>query len=395
MKRNVTLIISGISLAVASSGAYHPAQATSDHIVQTGKSPNAPLPDQFIVVARSGVPATSIAAAVGTTPKFVYHTVFDGFAAALNPAQVNQLRRDPNVVAVEQDHTFAISPTETTIQSQGQGTAQLTPPWNLDRIDQATGLDGVYKYDHTGAGVHAYVIDTGIKTSQPEFGGRAIDVYDVSDGDGQDCQGHGTHVSGIIGSESYGVAKDVQLRGVKVFPACTSTTATSTIIAGVDWVATHAIHPAVANMSLSGDLSPALNTAVNNLANSGIFVAVAAGNSSGDACTESPASASTVLAVAASDINDTRASFSNFGPCVDLYAPGVNIPSVPLTGIKPLVLSGTSMAAPMVTGVAAHFKQELKDVPTGFLNRVIISGATEGVIKNNPANTPNRLLFKP
>lgn len=243
----------------------------------------------------------------------------------------------------------------------------------------------------TGSGVRAYVIDTGIATAHADFGDRAANVYDAFGGNGQDCNGHGTHVAGTIGAAAYGVAKASSLRGVRVLD-CNGSGSTSGIIAGVDWVRQNAIKPAVANLSLGGGLSSALNTATSNLASSGVFVAVAAGNENQDACKVSPASASGVLTVAASDKNDVRASFSNFGSCVELYAPGVNITSTWLSG-GTKTISGTSMASPHVAGVAALYKS-YGDAASSTVNTWILDNSTLNVITSNVSGTPNRLLFK-
>jgi subtilisin family serine protease len=263
-------------------------------------------------------------------------------------------------------------------------------PWGLDRIDQrALPLSRSYTYNSTGAGVSVYVIDTGLQSNHPDFGGRARNVYDTFGGNGEDCQGHGTHVGGTIGGATYGVAKSAQLRGVKVLN-CSGSGSTSGIIAAVDWVRRNAAKPAVANMSLGGGYSGSLNTAVTNLVNSGVFVAVAAGNEGQNACNVSPASASGTYTVAA-DKTDTRASFSNYGACVDGYAPGVAIKSAWLTS-GTNTISGTSMASPHVAGVAALYKSRNGDVAASTIVSWINTNATANVIKSNPSQTPNRLL---
>src|SRR5205823_3737496 len=207
-------------------------------------------------------------------------------------------------------------------------------------------LSGTYTYTSSGAGVHAYIIDTGIWTLHPEFGGRADNVFDAYHAMGEDCNGHGTHVAGTIGAATYGVAKSVSLHGVRVL-SCAGLGLTSDVIAGVDWVTANHVSPAVANMSLGGGKSSALDQAVTNLYNSGVFLAVAAGNDDVDACTESPSGAPSVFTVAASEKTDAKASYSNWGTCVEVYAPGSSIKSTFLAGTT-MTLSGTSMATPHV-----------------------------------------------
>ncbi|GHH63444.1 hypothetical protein GCM10017673_04310 [Streptosporangium violaceochromogenes] len=384
----MALTISGILLTLAPPVGLHWAQATSGEAVKALRTSEDPDPDKYIVTLKSGAQIPPY-----VSPIHVYQTAVNGFSAALTPEQLDRLRDNPGVVAVEKDQVIQLPP-PLRIGTDHTRYQQFSPPWNLDRIDQRIGLNNRYTFNHTGHSVHAYVIDTGIQTGQDEFGGRASNVFDSFNGNGVDCQGHGTHVAGTIGSDSWGVAKQVQLRGVKVFPQCGGSTMSSAIIAGVDWVAAHAVHPAVANLSLGGPRSVALNTAVTNLADSGVFVSVSADNLNSDACNRSPASASNVMTVAASDINDKRAGFSNFGPCVDLYAPGVQIPSVALSGINPSLLTGTSQAAPAVAGVAALYKDAYGDMSSAYLQKWILMEATQDAIKENPPETPNLLLFK-
>jgi len=235
------------------------------------------------------------------------------------------------------------------------------------------------------------VIDTGIATAHADFGGRAQNVYDAFGGNGQDCNGHGTHVAGTVGGATYGIAKASSLRGVRVLD-CSGSGSTSGIIAGIDWVRANHIKPAVANMSLGGGYSSALNAATDNLSGAGVFVAVAAGNENQNACNVSPASAAAPTVVAASDKTDTRATFSNFGSCVEVYAPGVNVTSTWLSG-GTNTISGTSMASPHVAGVAALYKSG-GDAASSTINSWILTNASAGVVRSNPSGTPNRLLFK-
>jgi len=240
--------------------------------------------------------------------------------------------------------------------------------------------------------VHAYIIDTGIYASHTQFGGRANNVYDALGGNGTDCNGHGTHVAGTVGSATYGVAKAVRLHGVRVL-SCSGSGTWSQVISGMNWVASNAIRPAVANMSLGGSFNSSVNSAATALSNAGVFTAIAAGNSNLNACNYSPASASNVTTVAASDRTDLRASFSNFGSCVEVYAPGVSVTSTWLNG-GTNTISGTSMASPHVAGVGALYKATYGDASWSTINSWIINNSTANVIRSNPAGTPNRLLYK-
>jgi len=348
------------------------------------------VPGQYIVVFREGVAdprglSTRMAKAHGGTLRFTYTSALQGFAARLNDDAVRALERDPLVAYVEPDREFRIDVTQS-MNANGD-------PWGLDRIDQtALPLSRTYTYTATGAGVHAYIIDTGIWTMTADFGGRANNVYDAFGATGEDCNGHGTHVSGTIGGATYGVAKGVSLHGVRVL-SCGGVGLTSQIIAGIDWVRQNAVKPAVANMSLGGGLSTALNDATTNLWNSGVFVAVAAGNDNVDACTASPASATGAFTVAASEKTDAKASYSNWGNCVEAYAPGSAIVSDYLLGTTNS-LSGTSMASPHVAGVAVLYKATFGDASSATVSNWIISNSTTGVITGNPGGTPNRLLSK-
>jgi subtilisin family serine protease len=258
------------------------------------------VPGQYIVTMKH---ASQVSRAIRFP---TVHRFGNGFAARLSASQLRKIQSDPDVASIEQDQIMRIA------------TTQTSPTWGLDRIDERTlPLSHSYTYTHTGSGVDAYVIDTGIDTSLTQFGGRANTVYG-----GSDCNGHGTHVAGIIGSKSYGVAKSVRLHAVQVL-GCDGSGTTSDVIAGINWVRTHHAAKSVANLSLGGSKSTALNDAVTALSKSGVFVAVAAGNDNADACLSSPASAASVEAAAASSSTDTRASFSDYGSCVDIYAPGI------------------------------------------------------------------------
>jgi subtilisin family serine protease len=283
------------------------------------------------------------------------------------------------------------------VEEDGVVTADVTqsnPPWGLDRIDQRNRpLSATYTYNWTGSGVRAYVIDTGIRTSHSQFAGRASNVFDAFGGSGADCNGHGTHVAGTIGGSTYGVAKSALLRGVRVLD-CNGSGSTSGVIAGVDWVRNNRINPAVANMSLGGGASSSLDTAVNNLANSGVAIAVAAGNSNTDACTQSPARAASAITVGSTTTSDARSSFSNFGVCLDLFAPGSGILSSWFSSdTATATLSGTSMASPHVAGAAALYKQANPSASASTIRNALVNNATTNVISGAGSGSPNRLLY--
>jgi subtilisin family serine protease len=281
-------------------------------------------------------------------------------------------------------------------------------PWGLDRIDQrALPLSHTYTFTRNGAGVRAYIIDTGIRFTHQDFGGRARSGFDAIDGgSADDCNGHGTHVSSTLGGSTFGVAKGVSLVAVRVLD-CNGSGALSGVISGLDWaVGDHAAgQPAVANMSLGGGASSSLDAAVNRLISDGVTVAVAAGNSNADACGSSPSRVAAAFTVAASDINDALASFSNRGRCVDIIAPGVNITAAWLdSDTATNTISGTSMATPHAAGAAAKFLQANPSAAPATVTAALVNASTKGAISGTaaprcrpfrscPAATPNQLLF--
>ena len=352
--------------------------------------PGLAIPGQYIVVLRDDVDDPEGKSREknnrqGGAMSHTYRNVIKGFSARLSDAAVKDLLADPDVAYIEEDQQVTLS------------TTQSPPPsWGLDRIDERSlPLSNSYTYNATAAQqsvVRAYIIDTGILTSHPDFGGRASVGFDAMGGNGIDCNGHGTHVAGTVGGATYGIAKSVKLVAVRVLN-CSGSGTNSGVIAGMDWVATNHISPAVANMSLGGGSSSAVNTSANNLASSGVFLAVAAGNSNANACNSSPSGAANATVVAASAINDSRASFSNFGSCVDLYAPGVSIKSDWLNN-GTNTISGTSMASPHVTGVGALYKAVNGNASFSTIRSWLVNNATNNAISGNPAGTPNKLLFK-
>jgi subtilisin family serine protease len=314
--------------------------------------------------------------------KHVYKHALNGFAIEMSEADAEMLSLDFRVKYVEEDGVMEAIAT------------QSNPPWGLDRIDQRDRpLSGTYTYNWTGSGVRVYVIDTGIRTAHTQFGGRASNVFDVNGGNGQDCNGHGTHVSGTVGGSTYGVAKSALLRGVRVF-GCGNTTSTSNIIAGVNWVTSNHIKPAVANMSVGGPASSSMDTAVNNLINAGVTVAVAAGNSNTNACTQSPARAAAAITVGSTTWSHARSSFSNYGTCLDLFAPGSSILSAWYTSnTATATLSGTSMTSPHVAGVAALYKQANPSASPTTIRNAIVNNSTTNRLTSIGSGSPNRLLY--
>lgn len=348
------------------------------------------IPGQYIVVLKEVTPfdaAMSVQSYAQQDPDtvvlYTYADVIQGFAAQLSPEMVDALRADPSVTYVEADQVVSIGATQTN-----------PPSWGLDRIDQRNRpLDNSYTYNYTGAGVNAYIIDTGILASHSNFGGRVRSGYTaINDGQGtNDCQGHGTHVAGTVGSSSYGVAKQVTLYAVRVL-GCDGSGTNAGVIAGVDWVAQNHIKPAVANMSLGGGASSAVDTAVRNAIVAGVTVVVAAGNDNQNACNYSPARQPDAITVGSTTNTDARSSFSNIGACLDIFAPGSNIVSTSRTG-GTQSMSGTSMASPHAAGVAALYLQANPSASPAQVANALINNATVNVVTGAGAGSPNRLLY--
>ena len=351
------------------------------------------IPDQYIVVFDDAVSDDDVVALAeelslkhGGLKDKVYTKALKGFSVKMSEGQARKLADDERVAFVEEDGVMST------------GTTQTGATWGLDRIDQRDRpLNGTFVYTRTGAGVKAYIIDTGIRKTHTQFGGRAIDGFDAVDGSlpAADCNGHGTHVSGTVGGSTYGVAKGVTLVAVRVLD-CNGSGSTSGVIAGIDWVrGNHASgQPAVANMSLGGGASTALDNAVVNCINDGVTFAIAAGNSNANACNSSPARVAAAITVGSTTSSDARSSFSNYGSCLDIFAPGSSITSSWSTSDTATnTISGTSMATPHVAGVAALYLQSNPGASPATVRNALVNNSSLNKISNAGSGSPNRLLF--
>jgi subtilisin family serine protease len=348
----------------------------------------------YLVVLRDGVSSEAAAAAatsLGADVTAVWSDALHGFAARLTPTQLTALRASSQVAYVEPDAVVSLS-----------GTIANPQSWGIDRIDQRNlPLSLSYTWNNTGSGVTAYVIDTGIRFTHTQFGGRAVSGADYVDGGAaDDCNGHGTHVAGTVGGSTIGVAHSVSLVAVRVLD-CAGNGTLSGVVSGVNWAAANhaAGTPAVANMSLGSAANSTVDTAVQGLVNDGVTVAVASGNGNAagvrqNACNYSPARVAAAITVGATNSSDAAASFSNYGTCVDILAPGVQILSSWYTGdTAGAYLDGTSMASPHVAGVAALYLQGNPGASPATVASALIANSTSGVVTNVGTGTPNRLLF--
>lgn len=350
-----------------------------------------PIPGRYIVVLKDSVSdpdaeSGNLTRQHGGKVHRTYGRALKGFTVTLPDAALQGMRNHPNVAYIEQDQTVSLNQ----VSPENQAT------WGLDRIDQADRpLDTQYHFNITGAGVNAFIIDTGIRADHVEFTGRLLPGYNVvADANGtNDCNGHGTHVSGTVGGATWGVAKGVSLIPVRVLD-CSGSGSYSDVIAGIDWVAASTRRPAVANISLGGGVSQALNAAVAGAVSKGVTMVVAAGNSNASACNYSPSSEPSAITVGATANDDTRASYSNYGSCLDIFAPGNAITSAWNTSSTASnTISGTSMAAPHVTGVAALVLAANPAASPAAVASFLTSKATPNRLGLIGTGSPNLLAY--
>ena len=390
MKRFVPLAVAVLAVAACqdASGPASYARPTAPASVNAAKA--VPIPGDYIITLRDDVTdvdgvARSLSALHKGALKHLYKSALKGFAVQnISEAAAAAIAADPRVERVEADQVMSAVGTES------------PATWGIDRIDQsALPLDNSYTYANDGSNVTVYIIDTGINFGHVDFGGRAstgVDEVTIG-GSAADCNGHGTHVSGTVGGNIYGVAKNVKLVAVRVLN-CSGSGTTSGVVAGIDWVTANRLLPAAANMSLGGGFSTTLNQAVARAVAAGVTFAVAAGNSTADACNSSPSSEPSAITVGATDINDGFAYFSNYGSCVDINAPGVNITSDWYgSNTATNTISGTSMATPHVTGAAALYLSANPTATPAEVASALTSNATQGAISSVPAGTVNLLLY--
>jgi subtilisin family serine protease len=337
----------------------------------------------YIVVLKDGATEAGITKSYGGAVKRSFGKAVNGYEATLTETQAKRLAANSKVAYVEQNQIIRLADTQT------------NATWGIDRIDQASlPLSTTYTYPNTASGVHAYIIDTGILTTHTQFGGRAVSGYDFVDSDSNatDCNGHGTHVAGTVGGTTYGVAKAVQLVGVRVLD-CEGSGTTAGVISGINWVTSNAIKPAVANMSLGGSASSTLDTAVSNSIAAGVTYAVAAGNDNANASSYSPARVASAITVGATTSTDARASYSNYGSTLDIFAPGSSITSAWYTSTSATsTISGTSMATPHVAGAAALILQANPSYTPAQVASALTSAAVSGKVTSAGTGSPNLLL---
>ncbi len=390
MNRRITLISAAISASLLSSAA----------VAGEFRTAAQPIEYQYIVVLKEddaarvsnglirSQRASDVAAQMSNSHRFQvvhnYEAAVRGFVAKADDNALAKLLADPRVAYVEEDGIISIDAT------------QSGATWGLDRVDQRSRpLNGTYVYNRTASNVHAYIIDTGVLTSHSQFSGRIGNGFTaISDGRGvNDCNGHGTHVAGTVGGSTWGVAKGVRIHPVRVL-SCTGSGSTSGVIAGVDWVRVNKVRPAVANMSLGGGASSTLDSAINNLINSGVTVVVAAGNDNSNACNYSPARVPAAITVGSTTSTDARSSFSNYGSCLDVFAPGSSIRSAWHTSTTASnTISGTSMAAPHVAGAAALYLSVNTGASPATVRNAIVNNSTTGKVTGAGSGSPNRLLY--
>ncbi|MFM9372022.1 S8 family peptidase [Streptomyces sp. Da 82-17] len=384
----------GLAVAALALGVVAAPQAgAAEERVGTIENAGAPgaIADSYIVTLKKSVAKSSSAKGKGVAKEHgakierTYTAALNGYAVEATEAEAKRLAADPAVASVSQNRKFTID-----------GTQPSPPSWGLDRIDQKSlPLNQSYTYpDSAGQGVTAYVIDTGVRITHTDFGGRASYGYDAVDNDNtaQDGHGHGTHVAGTVAGSAYGVAKKAKVVGVRVLDNNGSGT-TAGVVAGIDWVTRNAVKPAVANMSLGGGADSTLDAAVRNSIASGITYSLAAGNESTDASTKSPARVAEGITVGATTSSDAKASYSNYGSVLDIFAPGSSITSAWSTGDSATnTISGTSMAAPHVAGAAALYLADHTSSTPAQVRDALVAASSTGVVTSPGTGSPNRLL---
>ncbi|SBT38346.1 S8 family peptidase [Micromonospora narathiwatensis] len=395
-RRALRALAIAATAAALSAAASTPALAAPTGDIRYAGSPDAVSGSYLVVLksdtvgsvnspaARTAVPerAAGLAKRYGGSVGTVWSAALTGYSAKMSAGQARRLAADPAVAYVEQDQVVTL-----------QGT-QTGATWGLDRIDQRNlPLNGSFTYPNTATNVRAYIIDTGIRITHSNFGGRASWGTNTVDSNNTDCNGHGTHVAGTVGSSTYGVAKGVRLIAVKVLN-CAGSGTTAGVVNGVNWVTANAVKPAVANMSLGGGASTTLDNAVASSVSSGVTYGVAGGNDNANACNYSPARVSSAITVGATTSTDARASYSNYGSCLDIFAPGSSITSTWSTSDSATnTISGTSMATPHVVGAAALVLGANPSYTPAQVKSYLTSNATSGVVTSPGSGSPNRLLF--